>query len=139
MHVCCIHRVCDLVYVYAYTRVCGCDAFMVCVVWCMYVHIHVVCVCSIINIQRELIALDRQGTQQQRFESTTITPPGVRVNTRYINSTKGTSSKKDAPSGMYTLHFRPTRRQRCVQAHSATKVCTGTRQNHCLFEPGHGP
>ena len=35
--------------------------------------------------------LDRQGTQQQRPESPTVTPPGVWVNTRYINSTKGTS------------------------------------------------
>ena len=26
-----------------------------------------------------------------------VTPSGVQVNTRYINSTKGTSSKKDAP------------------------------------------
>ena len=48
--------------------------------------------CSIFLIkkQREIIALDRQGTQQQRPESSTVTPPGVRVNTRYINSTKGT-------------------------------------------------
>ena len=42
-----------------------------------------------INKQRETIALNRQGTQQQRPESPTVTPPGVRVTTRYINSTKG--------------------------------------------------
>ena len=47
-------------------------------------------------------------------------PPGVRVHTRYINSTKGTSSKKDAPSGIYTHHFRHTRRHRCVQAYDRT-------------------
>ena len=46
-----------------------------------------------INEQREIIALDRQGTQQQRPESPMDTPRGVRVNTRYRNSTKGTSSK----------------------------------------------
>ena len=40
----------------------------------------------------EIIALDRQGTQQQRPDSPAVTPPGVRVNTRYKNSTKGTSS-----------------------------------------------
>ena len=48
-----------------------------------------------INKQREITALDRQGTQQQRPESPTVTPPGVRVNIRYIGSTKGTSLKKD--------------------------------------------
>ena len=65
--------------------------------------------------RREITALDRQGTQPQRPESPTVTPPGVRVNTRYINSTKGTSSKKEAPSGVYTSP--PP-----FQAHSATQV-----------------
>ena len=37
---------------------------------------------------REIIALDRQGTQQQSLELPTVTPPGVRVNTMYINSTE---------------------------------------------------
>ena len=46
-----------------------------------------------IKKQREIIALDKQGTQQQRPESPTVTPPGVRVNTRYINSSKGTLSR----------------------------------------------
>ena len=50
--------------------------------------------CTIIK-QKEIIALDRQGTQQQRPASPTVTTSGMRVNTRYINSTKGTSSKKD--------------------------------------------
>ena len=45
-----------------------------------------------INKQREAIAVDRQGTQQQRPESPTVTPPGMQVNARYINSTKGASS-----------------------------------------------
>ena len=62
------------------------------------------------NKQREIIALDRQRTQRQRPESPTVSAPGVRVNTRYINSTEGTSSKKDAPSGMYILYFRHIRR-----------------------------
>ena len=35
-----------------------------------------------------MIALDRQGTQQQRPESPAVTPPGMRVNTRYVNSIK---------------------------------------------------
>ena len=73
-----------------------------------------------INKQREMIALDRQGTQQQRPESPRVTPPGVRVNTWYVNSTKGTCSQKDAPSGMHTLHFRHTRRHRCVQVYERT-------------------
>ena len=38
------------------------------------------------------MALDRQGTQQQRPEAPTVTPPGVRVNARYTNSTNGISS-----------------------------------------------
>ena len=37
-----------------------------------------------INIHRKIIALDRQGTQEQRPELPTVTPPGVQVNTRYI-------------------------------------------------------
>ena len=37
-----------------------------------------------INKQREIIVLDRQGTQQQRPESSMVTPPGVQVN--YIQS-----------------------------------------------------
>ena len=53
------------------------------------------------NQQREITALNRQETQQRRPESLTVTPPGMRVNTTYINSTKGTSSKKDAPSDIY--------------------------------------
>ena len=44
----------------------------------------------------------QQGTPQQRPESPTVTPPSVRVNTRYVNSTKGTASKKDVLSGIYT-------------------------------------
>ena len=84
----------------------------------------------LLNQQREIIALDRQGTQQQRPESPTVAPPGMRVNTRYINSTKGTSSKKDAPSGIYTLHFRHTRRHSCVQIYE---------KNQFLFKTRHSP
>ena len=32
-----------------------------------------------INKQREIRALGRQGTQQQRLKSPTVTPPGTRV------------------------------------------------------------
>ena len=52
------------------------------------------------NQQRGLTALNRQGTQQQRPEWPMVTPPGMTVNTGYINSTKGTVSKKDAFSGI---------------------------------------
>ena len=45
---------------------------------------------AIINKQRELMALNRQGTQQQRPESPVGTPPGMQVNTIY--SPKGTFS-----------------------------------------------
>ena len=38
--------------------------------------------------QRELIAFNRQGTQQQGSASPTVTPPGMRVNTCYINVQK---------------------------------------------------
>ena len=54
-----------------------------------------------INEQKKITALDRQVTQQQIFESPTVTPPGIQVNTsicRYINSAKGTSSR------MYTVN-----------------------------------
>ena len=43
-----------------------------------------------INKQREIIALDRHGTQQQRLESPTVTPPGMRVTATYVN-------KEDVP------------------------------------------
>ena len=36
----------------------------------------------------EIITLNRQRTQQQRPESRTVTPPGMPVKTRYINSTE---------------------------------------------------
>ena len=53
------------------------------------------CVCPYfttrINQYRQLIALSRQGTQQKRPQSPTVTPPGMRVNTGHINSTKSTS------------------------------------------------
>ena len=42
------------------------------------------------------------------------------VNTRYVNSTKGTSSKKDAPNDIYTLHFRHIPWHRYVQAYERT-------------------
>ena len=37
------------------------------------------------------LALNRPGTEQQRPESPTVKPPGIRVNTEYTNSNKGTS------------------------------------------------
>ena len=42
------------------------------------------------NKQRELIALNRQGTRQLTSASPMVAQPGVPVNTSYINSTKGT-------------------------------------------------
>ena len=41
-----------------------------------------------INKPREMIALDRQRTQQQKPEPPTVAPPGLRVTTRYINFAK---------------------------------------------------
>ena len=43
--------------------------------------------------------LNRQGTQQQKPESSTVTPPCMRVNTVYINSMKDASLKK----GLYRV------------------------------------
>ena len=48
---------------------------------------------SRINKQRELEAFNRQGTLQQRPESSTVTPPDMRVNTGYINSTEAVFTK----------------------------------------------
>ena len=55
----------------------------------------------------------------------------MRVNTRYINSTRGTSSKTDAPKWRVLY---PT-----FQAHSVTQVCTGIKHNSFLFKTGHSP
>ena len=52
-------------------------------------------------------------------------------NTRCINSTRGTSSKKGCPP---QWHIYPT-----FQAHSVTQVCTGIRENQFLFKTGHSP
>ena len=51
--------------------------------------------CESINRRREIKAFDRQRTQQQRPESPTVTPPGMRVNIRCINSTKSTFSNEE--------------------------------------------
>ena len=68
---------------------------------------------------------DRQTRDTKQIpESPTTTPLGIQINTRNINFTKGTSSKKDAPTGIYTLHFRHTRRHICIQAYDKTScVC----------------
>ena len=77
--------------------------------------------------------LNRQGRQQQRPESPTVTPPGMRVNTRYVNPIKGTppppkkTKKKNSSGVVYTLHFRHTRWHR---------LCTGIRQNQLLHKIG---
>ena len=44
--------------------------------------------------QKEVIALNRQGTQQQRPELSTLTPPGMRVNTEYMNCSRRQILKK---------------------------------------------
>ena len=80
-----------------------------------------------IDKEKKMIVLHRQGSQRQRLESPTVAPPGVQVNTRYLNSSKGTSSKKDAS----LWHIYPP-----FQARSATQVCTGIQQNQFLFESG---
>ena len=50
-----------------------------------------------VNRQTEIMPLERQDTKsKKRSESPTVNPPGIRVNTRYRNSTKDTSSKKVA-------------------------------------------
>ena len=78
-----------------------------------------------IHKQRELIALHRQGTRQQRPQWPTVTPPGMRVNTEYINSTKGKSSEKDGPSGMWHINL-PFRTQARARAHARARTHTHT-------------
>ena len=48
----------------------------------------------LINQQREIIALDRQRTQQQRPESPTVTQSGMREDTSYITPQKVHSQNK---------------------------------------------
>ena len=70
------------------------------------------------NKQREVIILNRQGAKQQRPESLTPsvnslpkseTPPGIQVNSGYINHTEyKTHSKKDAPQIAYKLSISGT-------------------------------
>ena len=91
---------------------------------------------ALLQETKEIIALDRQGTQQQRPESPTVTPPGVRVNTRYKNSTKGTCSKqnkkKNAHSGRYTLHS-GTLGDRCVQDYFYSRLDIDLVRRALLF------
>ena len=56
--------------------------------------------------------------------------PGMRVNTMYINSTRGTASKQDGRQWYIYIYI-----YICppFQAHSATQMCTGVRQNQFLF------
>ena len=62
-------------------------------------------------------------TQQQSLESPAVTPPSVRVSTRYINSTKGTSSKKkDASSGIFTQSISGTLGDTGVYRHTTEPV-----------------
>ena len=83
---------------------------------------------ALLQETKEIIVLNRQGTQQGP-ESPTVTPPGMRVNTRYINSTKGTSSKKKKKKGCPQWHIYPPFR------HTRWQVCTG----FFLFGTGHRP
>ena len=119
------------------------------------------------NKQEELTAIYGQRADN-RPDQPTVTQPGMRVTTRYINSTKCTSSKQDAPHwhNYYILQFRHTRRYRYVQTYGETiillfivgrpscirvleqrffiavrsQVCTGIRKNSLIlmFIPG-GP
>ena len=49
---------------------------------------------SRIHKQRDLTALNRKGTRQQRPELPVVTPPGVWVNTEDINSTYSLKKRK---------------------------------------------
>ena len=60
---------------------------------------------SNINEQRGVIALNRQGTQQKRPESPSVTPPGMGANTGHVNSTKGTSSGTPPPPHQHHHHL----------------------------------
>ena len=64
--------------------------------------------------------LRQHRKQRQRTVSPTVTPPGMLVNSGYVISTKGTSSKKN--TRQWNIH--PP-----LQAHSATQMRTGIRQN----------
>ena len=57
-------------------------------------------------------------------------PPGMRVNTRYINSTRSTSPERMPPSGIYTLHFRHIQQHRCAEAYHQFLFKTG--HNHLI-------
>ena len=74
--------------------------------------------------QRELVVFNKQVTQQQRPEQLTVTSPDMRVNTGCINSTKGSSSKKDAPQWLTQPPF---------QTHSVTHVRTGIRTRTSFY------
>ena len=57
------------------------------------------------HVDLKFNALNRQGTQQQRPETLTETPPSIPVNTGWLNSTEGTS-KEDVVlvESMYPIH-----------------------------------
>ena len=84
-----------------------------------------------INKRRGIIALDRRGTQQQRSESPTVTP-GVRVNTRYINSTKGASSTKVAYISSISVALGDTG----VYRHTTEPMCIQDRTQSLDLETG---
>ena len=95
----------------------------------------------------ETIALDRQGTQQQRSESPTVTPPGVRVNIRYINPPKVLPQKKRMPPMAYIPSISKTLGDTGVRRHSSRSkdyvrswikigsvVCLYTPVSPCVLE-----
>ena len=57
------------------------------------------------NKQREVRALNRQGTQQRKPQSFSVTPPSVRVNAAYMKFTKGASADTKAVSMLKTLRL----------------------------------
>ena len=76
-----------------------------------------------------MIVCNRQGAQQQGPESPTITPPGMRVNTRKLHQ-RYILKKKGCP---YWYKYPP------FPVQPARKVCKGIEQKHFVFETRHSP
>ena len=127
-----MHAVVCVCTLYVYMHVCVCTCMRVCVcvcnvgLACFYVFvIWIACqqIREIINARKTSHKHNKGQSCPQQLS------PGVQANTRHINSTRGKSSERLPPSGIYSLHFRHTRRHRCVHA--------GIRQNQFLSQTGH--
>ena len=80
-------------------------------------------------IRREVITFNRQGTQQQRPESATVTPPDMRVNTGSVNFTKG------RPKCSILMHPVFTRMPDGV-SYGRREVCTSHHHEQWRYWPG---